>query len=350
MRLLSPTLGVLLLGGLLAACNGGTTGSAGGEGATTAGAETAAADIGETIATVNGVKIGSKEFEEAAARKTPESGDALSAAEKQEVIDRLVEEKLLYKAALEKGLDKDPKVQKVMVNTLLREVVYANVRNSDFTDEQLQAYYEAHKDEFVVPEKVQIKRILIRVTEDRTDDKAKAEAERILAELTKDPAKFKELAAQFSEDPYKRRGGDVGFVAADGKPGLDKAVVDKAFTLQANQLSEVFKTEEGYNIVFVAQRRERVERTFDQMKGAVLRKVKNDRLKDLYDQYVNGLKQGAKVEVMTDKVNALEIKAARKAPSLDAGLAVPSGMEGAEGEMMDEGEPAVAPAPGEEPH
>ena len=343
MRLVTPVLMVLALAVGCAGDGGGATGPA------TEGAAPQES-IGEVLATINGTPIGSEAFQQEASRKAPANNESLSPAERDEIMQKLIADELLYQESLRRGLDKDPKVKKVMVNTLLRDQVYTNVRNTDFSDEELKKYYDSHKDEFIVPEKVQIKRILIRVTEDRTDDKAKAEAERILAELTKDPAKFKELAAQFSEDPYKRRGGDVGFVAADGKPGLDKAVVDKAFTLQANQLSEVFKTEEGYNIVLVAQRRERVERTFDQMKGAVLRKVKNDRLKDLYDQYVNGLKQGAKVEVMTDKVNALEIKAARKAPSLDAGLAVPSGMEGAEGEMMDEGEPAVAPAPGEEPH
>jgi peptidyl-prolyl cis-trans isomerase C len=78
----------------------------------------------------------------------------LSAAEKKEVADRMVEDELLYEEALKRGLDKDPKVKKVMVNTLLREEVYANVRSADFTDQELQTYFEAHKDEFIVPEKV----------------------------------------------------------------------------------------------------------------------------------------------------------------------------------------------------
>ena len=63
-------------------------------------------------------------------------------------------------------------------HTLLREEVYANVRSSDFTDEQLQQYFESHKDEFVVPEKVQIKRILIKVSEQKPD----AEAKKLAAE------------------------------------------------------------------------------------------------------------------------------------------------------------------------
>jgi parvulin-like peptidyl-prolyl isomerase len=308
--------------------------------AASAEASAAAADLGETLATVNGVVVGGKEFEQAAARKAPASGDSLSAEEKKEVLDGLVEEKLLYAEALRKGLDKDPKVQKVMVNTLLREDVYSTVKNSDFTDEMLQAYYEEHKSEFVVPEKVQIKRILVKVTDARPDDAAKQEAERIRGEVVKSPDSFKDLAAKFSEDPYKRRGGDVGFVSKEGKPGLDPAIVDKAFSLETGAVSEVFKTADGYNVVQVAARREQVERTFQQMKGSVLRKVKNDKMKELYDGYVAKLKQGADIKIDDAKLAAVEIKNSRR--PFTPGAALP----GAEGEDGEEG--GAAEAGGEE--
>jgi peptidyl-prolyl cis-trans isomerase C len=311
------------------------------------------AEVGETLATVNGVVVGTKEFEQAAARKAPASGDTLSAEEKKEVLDALIEEKLLYAEALNKGLDKDPKVQKVMVNTLLREDVYSTVKNSDFTDEMLQAYYEEHKSEFVVPEKVQIKRILIKVTDARPDDAAKQEAERIRGEVVKAPDSFKDLAAKFSEDPYKRRGGDVGFVSKEGKPGLDPAIVDKAFSLETGAVSDVFKTADGYNIVQVAARREQVERTFQQMKGSVLRKIKNDKMKELYDGYVARAKQGATIKIDEAKLAAVEIKNSRRPFAPGAGLPGSEGEEGEDG-AAEEGEegggiPGGMPAPGAAP-
>ena len=269
-------------------------------------------DIGEVLADVNGMKVGSKAFEAAATRKVPKNGKELSTEEKQEVLKRLVDEKLLYQAALEKGLDRDPKVQKVMVNSLLREAVYANVKNSDFTDEDLQKYFDEHIDEFVVPEKVQIKRILIKVSDDRSDSDAKKEATRLQGELKKDPSQFKALASAHSEDPYKRRGGDVGFVPKSGKPGLDQAIVDKAFTLDVEAISDVFKTDEGYNVITVANKRDKVERSFQQMKGSVLRKVKNDKLKNMYESYVGGLREGATVNTEDAKLADIKVKPAAK--------------------------------------
>jgi len=317
-------LGLALIG--LIACNNE---------AATSEATPAAADIGEVIATVNGMQIGSKEFEQAAAKKAPANGESLTVDEKKEVLQSIVEEKLLYAEALKKGLDKDPKVQKVMINSLLRDDVYSTVKNSEFTDEMLQKYYEEHKSEFIVPEKVQVKRILVKVSDGVPDEKAKEKADALRAEVSKNPDSFKDVAARDSEDPYKRRGGDMGFVAKDGKPGLDQAVVDKAFSLETGAISDVFKTSEGYNIVQVAARREQVERTFQQMKGSVLRKVKNERMKSLYDEYVAKLKTGASTQIDEAKLAAIEVKSARMRPGApmlgegdeaDGAGAMPGGM------------------------
>lgn len=324
---------IVALVATLAACDGGAGGAAPAAGGSAAKAE----DAGETLATVNGITVGAKEFEQAAQRKVPANGEALSIEEKKEVLDEIVAEKLLYGEALKQGLDKDPKVQKVMVNTLLREDVYSTVRNSDFSDELLQGYYESHKDEFIVPEKVQIKRILVKVTEERPDADAKKLAESLRAEVNKNPDSFKDVAAKNSEDPYKRRGGDVGFVSKEGKPGLDQAVVEKAFSLETNAISDVFKTDDGYNIVQVASRREKVERTFQQMKGSVLRKVKNDKMKELYDAYVAKVKTGAAIKVEDAKLAAVEVKSSRR--PFQAGNAM--GLPGAELGEDAEGEPTV---------
>ena len=279
---------------------------------------------GEAVATVGGMAISSREFQQAAARRQAPSGDAEQADGKQEVLDRLVAEKLLYLKAVELGLDRDPKVQKVMINTLLRDQVYSTVKNADFPETELQAYYDSHKEDFVIPAKVQVKRVLIRVTPDRDDAAAKAEAQRLHGEVSGDLGSFRDIASENSEGPYKRRGGDIGFVAKEGKPGLDPAIVEQAFNLEVDTLSEVFKTREGYNFITVAKRRDRVERSFQQVKGAVLRKLKNEKLKNLYDSYVDGLREGADVQVNDGVLESLDM-----APSIRGAHPMLQGMEGA---------------------
>ena len=266
------------------------------------------ADVGDVLATVNGSAVGSTDFEQAAARSVPSNGQTLSIDEKKEVLDDLINDELLYQEALKRGFDRDPKVKKVMVNALLREDVYGAVRNSDFTDSELEAYYQSHLEEFIVPEKVQIYRLLVKVKDDRPDADAKAKADRLYSELKGDVSKFKDLASQESDGPFRRRGGDVGFVPKTGKPGLDETVVTKAFTMSLEQLSEPFKSEDGYNIIYIANRRESVERSFQQMKGAVLRKVKSEKLAEQYESYTSGLRSGASITVDDSKLDGIDVK------------------------------------------
>ena len=277
---------------------------------------------GDVVATVNGSPIGSEDFAMLAARKSPGKGSELSLEERKEVLDDLVTEELLYQKALAEGYDKDPKVKKVMVNALIRKEIYDSIKNSDFSDAELEAYYNEHISEFTVPAKVQIYSILVKVTEDRPDAEAQAKAERLYSQIRKDPTKFRDIAKEESESPYKRRGGDVGFVPQTGKPGLDQEIVDKAFGMNVETLSKPFKTNSGWNVIYVPAKREAKDRSFTQMKGSVLRKIKNERVKEMYETYTNGLRQGVNVSIDDAKLQGVEIKSS--GPSK---LTMPNGLE-----------------------
>jgi peptidyl-prolyl cis-trans isomerase C len=265
-------------------------------------------DIGEVIANVNGVSIGAKDFERVASRKIPADGKSLSASERQEIIDQLVDEELLYQMAYERTLYRDPKVKKVMMNALLREEVYATIKGSDIEEEEMNKYYEDHKDEFTIPEKVQFSRILVKIKADRDEATAQAEAQRIYSSLKGNTDRFRDIAEKNSDGPYARRGGDVGFVSAKGKPGLDSDVVEKAFTLKQGSLSDPFVTKEGVNIIWMKERREEQVRSFKTAQGTVMRKMKNDKISEKYKSYTSSLRTGAKISVETEKINAIEIK------------------------------------------
>jgi len=315
-------LSTAILVGLLAACNGESTPNEAPSKADAAPTKTDQApakpgatdsdDIGDVLATVGDISIGANEWQVVAARMTPSNGETLSIDEKQEVLDNLIEQKLLYLHAKNKGVDRDPKVQKLMVQTLMRNEVYSTVRNSDFSAEELKGYFEEHREDFVVPEKVQVRRIHIKSGEKRSAEEAKGIAEDLRKQLVEAPEKFKALAKENSEDPYRKRGGDLGFVASEGKPGIPSDVVKKAFTMEVGALSEVFEAGGGYNVITVVNRRERVERTYEQMKGSVLRKMKSEKFKSLYDAYVDDIRGEYTVDADKTLLGGLEVKAPRK--------------------------------------
>ena len=121
------------------------------------------------------------------------------------------------------------------------------------TQQEIEAYYNAHKSEYTVPEQAKARHILIQVAPNadaKTVAAAKAKAEGILKQI-QNGANFAELAKKYSDDPgSKESGGELGF-AKRGQmvPEFDKAI----FTDPIGQTSLV-KTQYGFHIVQVEER------------------------------------------------------------------------------------------------
>jgi parvulin-like peptidyl-prolyl isomerase len=284
---------------------------------------------GPVVADVGIGYVTAEEFGEVAGR-SPGATNEMDLAQRKAILDDLITEEAMFQEALQVGLVRDPKVRKVLVNLLLRKEVYAKVDNADFSDEELRAYYDEHKDDFVVPAKVQVKRILVGFGEERSRE----EAEKILAaarkKIVRDPGLFTEIAGEISEDAYRRRGGDLGFLPRDGKPGIDPKVAEVAFDLKSGQLSDLFEADGGLNLVMAVTRRDEVERSFAQMRGSVLRKLRNERFQELTEQYVDKLRAEAGVTIHDEALQAAEVQS-RPGAGLDLDIRGPDDHDGDHG-------------------
>ena len=118
-----------------------------------------------------------------------EDGSTLS-DEKRQVLDTLVDEKILYLGPAD-GPGQGPQGPAGDRQHHPSSEVYSKVQNNEFSDEDLKAYYQQHKDEFTFPAKVHVKRILLRITDERDEAATLAEALRIRKELKKAPHQFK---------------------------------------------------------------------------------------------------------------------------------------------------------------
>jgi peptidyl-prolyl cis-trans isomerase D len=118
------------------------------------------------------------------------------------------------------------------------------------TDAEVKAWYEGHKDRYQQAEERRASHILLMANADASPadkSKAKAKAEEILKEVRKSPAKFAELAKQYSQDPGSaEKGGDLGFFA---RGMMVKAFDDTVFKQKENEISGVVESEFGYHII-----------------------------------------------------------------------------------------------------
>lgn len=175
------------------------------------------------------------------------------------------------------------------------------------TQEDLQSYFNQHRDEFRVPEQVNIRQIVIKIPLPGADGKvdpkgveeARNKAEDVLKQV-KSGAKFEELAKKYSEDPSKANGGSVGWIQRGRFPSPD--VEKAAFSLSKGGTSAVINAGYAFVILHIDDKQEAHVKSLDEIKAQiepVLRQQKASRAAEneantlLTQARANGLEKAA---------------------------------------------------------
>ncbi|WP_422848660.1 peptidylprolyl isomerase [Acidovorax sp. M14] len=198
-----------------------------------------------------------------------------------QLVTNLYTRRVLAERAHVEGLDKRPDVaaalalarDKVLSDALLAYVVdKGNTPPDDKALAMAQTMYKADAKSFQMPEQVRIRHILIAPGKDKDDAAAEKEARDLLAQL-RSGGDFAALAKAHSADPGSAsKGGDLGFFAQGRMvPEFDTA----AFQLQkVGDFSDLVKTQFGYHILQLQERKPAGQQSFDEVKEALVAKVK----------------------------------------------------------------------------
>jgi len=252
-------------------------------------------DYAKPIAVVNGYTITQGQMEATLAKLNPQTRARVASPEgKKDFVDYLVNQVLLEQAALKKGLDKDPEIaselaisQRQLLFTVMME---KEIQNTPVTDEQLKKWYSENLADLMQPETVKARHILVK------DEKT---AKKVQGLLKKKDAKFEDLAAEYSIEPgAKESGGDLGYFAKGQMvPEFEKV----AFAMKAGEISDIVKTQFGFHIIKVEDKKAAGPIPLEQIKEQVSRKLK-------FDNYITPLKKDAKIEVIEEKKEESKIK------------------------------------------
>jgi peptidyl-prolyl cis-trans isomerase D len=172
-----------------------------------------------------------------------------------------------------------------------RKVKYAlldlqTIRNRTVVSPQdVQRYYEDNEQQYTTPEQVKASHILLK-TEGKDDATVKKQAEDLLAKV-KGGADFAELATKFSEDDgSKVKGGDLGFFPKGQMlPEFDKV----AFSLPPGQISDLVKSQFGYHIIKVIDKKPAAKRTLDEVRAQIEDQLKTQRAQEEAQRTVKDL-------------------------------------------------------------
>jgi peptidyl-prolyl cis-trans isomerase D len=162
------------------------------------------------------------------------------------------------------------------------------------SDADVLAYYNAHKDQYVVKEQVKTRHILIAVpagADAKTDAAAKAKAEDLLKQI-KAGGNFAELAGKDSDDPgSKVQGGELPMIPT---AGLDPAYAKAAMALNPGQTSELVKSQFGYHIIQTEQKEPAHTKPLAEVKAEIVPVLEQQRAGAAEQTFASALAADAK--------------------------------------------------------
>jgi peptidyl-prolyl cis-trans isomerase D len=148
------------------------------------------------------------------------------------------------------------------------------VTQTQVTQQDFQSYYDQHRDEYRVPEQVNVRHILIKSplpgpdgkVDPKEQEAARAKAQDVLKQV-KAGGNFADLAKKYSDDPGSaKNGGSLGFIGKGRTfPEFEKA----AFSLPKGGTSDLVQSSYGFHIIHVDDKQDAHLKSVDEIKGQI---------------------------------------------------------------------------------
>jgi peptidyl-prolyl cis-trans isomerase D len=141
---------------------------------------------------------------------------------------------------------------------------------AEISEDELKAFYQQNKAQFVDPEQRRASHILVEAAADAdtaTKEKARQKAEELLAQVKAAPEKFDEIARSSSDDTGSaEQGGDLGFFSRDM---MVEAFSDAAFAMKEGEISGLVQSEYGFHIIKVTGSKGSGEKPFEEVRPEI---------------------------------------------------------------------------------
>jgi peptidyl-prolyl cis-trans isomerase C len=218
----------------------------------------------KVLATVEGREITEEHIERLLAGLGPQRAAQFDNPQgRRTLLNEVITQELIYVDAQRNSLHEEAEFKaelEIMQAELLKQYGLRKLlKDVEVSNEEAFEYYNAHRSEFKSPESIQAKHILV-------DDPQKAE--QIFWDLKKGLF-FEEAAKKYSLCPSASVGGDLGYFSRGQMvPEFEKA----AFSLEVNEISKPVRTQFGYHIIKLVDRKKPGIKDFDEVE-ADIRKI-----------------------------------------------------------------------------
>lgn len=245
-----------------------------------------------------------------------------STEKRRELLNEMIDLELLAQEAVKRGLDKGPEIE-AGVRQIMRDAMLSEVRKNvpkpaDFATGDLRAYYEAHKDRFIEPERRRVASIVL-------PDEASALRVLALAQKSQKPTEWGELffshstnrsAVDKAQTPLDLAG-DLGIVGppSDAKgsnpkvpAALQEAIFDPALVKLGDILPRVVKDGGAFHVVRLAGKTEGHTRSFEEAERSIRVLLSQERLEAAEAAMDEELKKKFPVKINEEALKQLKVE------------------------------------------
>lgn len=206
--------------------------------------------------------------------------------------------KKAFKSALKQWGISEKEYEKMIEKRHLIDVISKSEieEKATVSDEETKDYYDKHKSDYMRPEAYRLRHILISVSPNASSEdrqKRRALAEEVLGKA-KSGTDFASLAWDYSNDPYRVKGGDLGLVHKGMlDPDIEKAVQG----LGDGQISGIVQTIYGYHIVKLEKKSEPKQLKVEDVSAKIGKHLKENKAKEIKERLLSSLRKKAEIVV-----------------------------------------------------
>ena len=211
---------------------------------------------------------------------------------KRMLVEMIIDWKLMSKEAVKAGLDKGEDIKTKLTKEANGSVVNEQVLSSAYlqyrikqmepvTDAEAEKYYLSHKNEFNIPERVKVKRIIF-------DSKEKAQEAQA---AFKKGMSFEEFKKQHPE--LKIKIDTLWLQHTETGSEMERI----AFSLREGELSDVLAAQKGYYVLRVEEKSPGRTQSFDEVKKALSARLQQEREGELVVKIRKDLRAGININI-----------------------------------------------------
>ncbi|WFD11640.1 peptidylprolyl isomerase [Tepidibacter hydrothermalis] len=207
---------------------------------------------------------------------------------RKKLLEDLVNQELFYLNAIENNADEEEEfkneMKKIKENFLKQYSIGKLLSSVKVEEKEAKDFYENNKEQFKSAEGVQASHILV---EDES------QAKDILAEIN-NGLSFEDAAKKYSKCPSNERGGDLGFFS---KGQMVPEFENAAFNMEKGAVSEPVKTQFGYHIIKLTDKKDAEIKSFDEVKDNIYGQLIHKQQQVTYFEKVEELKSKYSVTI-----------------------------------------------------